>query len=527
MIKILLADDEHIIKRGIREHIDWKALGAVVCAEASDGNEALQMVKEHHPHIIISDIKMPYVNGLEMMKEVKKICPDCSIIFISGHDEFSYVQKALTLGALDYILKPIDPLYLQERLKEIIESIHTRKEEQTALLFSKRAKMRQFLQSIIMGNESPLQIRKNQLSMSEEVRQKWFYIVSLQMDLYYHIAEKHIEQNIDVCRRNFYHLIDVFDPSIVFRISESLSSYEICLIGGTLKELKEQLQQGLQGIQEKTKTLGFTVTIGVSNAVTSLKELHGALIDAQNTLELKFIKGGNAIYHAKDYEVYRSTFGGEQYLPDTTLLMQALKEGNIEALKEQFETIKENLLNCEEPKRSLHWLSSDVLHQIIHILSERELSIDEVFDNPINQWAELGKIQTVQDFSERFIDQLKSVTMYIAKRRDYHASQILDQAIGYINKNFSVNSLSLEEVSLSAGMSPCYFSVIFKQQTGKTFNRYLTDVRINTAKDLILYTDEKSYEIGPKVGYDNASYFSTVFKKTTGMSPTEYKKRFS
>ncbi len=76
-------------------------------------------------------------------------------------------------------------------------------------------------------------------------------------------------------------------------------------------------------------------------------------------------------------------------------------------------------------------------------------------------------------------------------------------------------------------MSPCYFSVIFKQQTGKTFNRYLTDIRINTAKDLILYTDEKSYEIGPKVGYDNASYFSTVFKKTTGMSPTEYKKRFS
>lgn len=527
MIKILLADDEHIIKKGIREHIDWEALGAVVCAEASDGKEALRMVQEHQPHIIISDIKMPYVNGLEMIEEVKKICINCSVIFISGHDEFSYVQKALTLGALDYILKPIDPLYLQERLKEIIKSIHTRNKEQSALEHSKKAQMRQFLQSITLGNESPLQIRKNLLSMSEEVKHKWFYILSLQIDLYYHIAGKHVEQNADIIRREFYHLVDVFDSSSVYRISESLSSYEICLICDSQSELKEKLQQGLQSIHQITKKFGFSVTIGVSNPLTSLKELHRALIDAQNALELKFIKGGDAIYHAKDYEVYRSTFHGEQYLPDTTLLMQALKEGNVDALKEQFEHIIENILTNKEPKRALHYLSAEVLHHIIEILKKRDLSIDEVFDNPINQWAELGKIQTVQDFSERFIEQLISVSMYIAKRRDYHASQILDQAIGYIKEKYCENSLSLEEVAKSAGMSPCYFAVIFKQQTGKTFNRYLTDVRINIAKDLILYTDEKSYEIGPKVGYDNASYFSTVFKKTTGMSPSEYKKRFN
>lgn len=145
MIKILLADDEPIIKRGLREHIDWGALGAKICAEATDGKEALEMIREFKPHIIISDIKMPNKNGLEMMQEAKQICPLCSVIFISGHDEFSYVQKALKLGALDYILKPIDPVYLQERLKEIIESIQTRQEEQSALQISKKAQLRQFL----------------------------------------------------------------------------------------------------------------------------------------------------------------------------------------------------------------------------------------------------------------------------------------------------------------------------------------------------------------------------------------------
>ncbi|MFA5602911.1 MAG: response regulator [Bacilli bacterium] len=528
MIKILLADDEPIIKRGLREHIDWGALGAKICAEATDGKEALEMIREFKPHIIISDIKMPNKNGLEMMQEAKQICPLCSVIFISGHDEFSYVQKALKLGALDYILKPIDPVYLQERLKEIIESIQTRQEEQSALQISKKAQLRQFLQGIILGNESPVQIQQNPLSRSEEIFQRWFYILSFQIDLYYHIAGERFEQDMDLHRRAFYHLADVFDAKSVYRISESLSSYEICLSGSSKRELKEKLQRGIQLIQGKTETLGFTVTIGVSNPVSSLNDLHVCFHDAQDALELKFMKGGNAIYHTKDYEVYRSSSsGGGQYLPDTEPLMQAMKAGNIADVRREFLVIKENLLSSEDPKRTFHWLSADVLHQIIQILSERGFSIDEVFDNPLSEWEQLGKNQTVTGFSKQFIERLIRITEYIALRRDYHASQILDQAIGYVKKNYQDSSLSLDDVSTSAGMSRCYFAVIFKQQTGKTFNRYLTDLRINKAKDLILYTDERSYEIGLKVGYDNASYFSTVFKKTTGMSPTEYKKRFS
>ncbi|MDY0289124.1 MAG: response regulator [Sphaerochaeta sp.] len=528
MIKILLVDDDQIVRRGLREHIDWEALGAHVCGEAINGEEALDLIREYKPHIIISDIKMPYKNGLEMITEAKEVDPECSVIFISGHDEFAYVQKALKLGAFDYILKPIDPLYLQERLKDIIISIQTRKKEQSAMEISHKAQLRQFLQALILGNESPQQIRQNPLSDSEELINHHFYILSLQIDLFYQMAgDVSIDNDVDLHRRAFYHFIDVFDAASVYRISESLSSYEICLSANSLGELKEQLQMGIAAIQKKTKALDFTVTIGVSNPASSLRELHQCFHDAQDALELKFMKGGNAVYHARDYQIYRNAYGGDEYLPDTNLLMQAMKGGTIAELEVQFQVIRENLLKSKDPKRTLHWLSADVLHQIIFILGERGFSIDEVFDNPLSEWEKLGKSQTVEIFSERFIYQLTRITNYIALRRDYHASQILDQAIGYVKLHFQDKTLSLDDVASSAGMSPCYFSVIFKQQTGKTFSLYLTDLRINKAKDLILYTDDRSYEIGPKVGYDNASYFSTVFKKSTGMSPTEYKKRFS
>lgn len=527
MIKLLLADDEQIIRKGIRDAIDWETLDVELCAEAMDGSEALELIRYHQPEIVISDIKMPYKTGIDMMKEAKELFPDISFLFISGYDEFSYAQKALKLGAADYILKPIDPEYLNERIKEVIQVIKSKQHQQHTLASTEAIKIRQYLQNIILQREPSLIIRKNPLNMHANLINRKFCVLSLQFDQFFHLAGENHEKEISSQRREFFQLIKLFKGVEIYRISESVTSYEICLAAKSETNLEETINKGLFEIYCTTKNLYFSVTIGVGSIISGLSDLTRSYDEAQEALELKFIKGGNCAYFAKDYQEYRKAIEAGNAIPDSSTFIQAVREGDLQRLTSSFLPLKECILKSEQPKRAFHWFSTDILLQVIRILTERGYSIEEIIDDPLTQWETLENCQTINSFSELFLELLCKITTYIAKRRDFHASQILDQAITYVKEHFCESSLNLEAVAGSAGMSPCYFSVIFKQQTGKTFIRFLTDLRIEKAKDLILFTDAKSYEIGPTVGYENPSYFSTVFKKTTGMNPSEYKKRFS
>jgi two-component system response regulator YesN len=212
---------------------------------------------------------------------------------------------------------------------------------------------------------------------------------------------------------------------------------------------------------------------------------------------------------------------------DAEALLKAVQEGQACIIPHLIEKLSSDIADKKDSRTLLNWLASDILLQLMKILSQREMSMEEILENPLQEWEIITRSSTAESFLKNLQQVLTSLAEAIHIRSDYHSSQILNQAITYIKENFTEKTLSLDEVAARACMSSCYFAVIFKQESGRTFNRFLTDLRINKAKDLILYTDLKSYEIGPKVGYDNPSYFSTVFKKATGMSPSEYRKTYS
>ena len=462
------------------------------------------------------------------MEEARREFPDLYFLFISGHDEFSYVQRALKLGASDYILKPIDPLYLGERLVKLASDISTRSRDEESRQMNKRIRTRQFLQKIILNSpvDSSL-IRQEADDLDPELQSRFYQIISLQIDHYYSYAgqdENSLEESI---RKSFFRLADFFNRDSCYRITESLRECDLCLIGDNPADLKSQLQKGLISIRGKTSELGYTVTVGAGDPVSHLENLSRSFNQAREALEMKYLKGENRLYTAGEYRDFKSRSDGLEKPLSSKALLDAVKEGQTDKIPDLIKGIAQEIANRSEPKTLLNWLASDILLQLMKILSQRDMSMEEILENPIMEWDRMTRSSTAEAFLEHLQQVLSTLADSIHIRSDYHSSQILTQAIDYIKEKFAENTLSLDEVAARACMSSCYFAVIFKQESGRTFNRYLTDLRINKAKDLILYTDLKSYEIGPKVGYDNPSYFSTVFKKATGMSPSEYRKNYS
>jgi two-component system response regulator YesN len=528
MLKILLVDDEDIIKSGLRREVHWEDLGCLIVGEASDGEEALDLIRSDPPDVVISDIRMPFKDGLTLMEEARQIKLDLYFLFISGHDEFSYVQRALKLGATDYILKPIDPIYLGERLQELASEISSRSRDEESLLMTKRIQIRQFFQKIILGSPGENSIIRQEADLLDpKLSSCFFQIISLQIDHYYNYAGSDENGREEEIRKSFFRLADEFPKDNCYRITDSLREYDLCMVGKDLTVMTNLLKEGFRSLQKRTSALNYTVTLGVGDPVSHLENLPRSFTQAKEALEMKYLKGDNRIYTSEEYRNFKARAKGVGTPLDAEALLKAVQEGQACIIPHLIEKLSSDIADKKDSRTLLNWLASDILLQLMKILSQREMSMEEILENPLQEWEIITRSSTAESFLKNLQQVLTSLAEAIHIRSDYHSSQILNQAITYIKENFTEKTLSLDEVAARACMSSCYFAVIFKQESGRTFNRFLTDLRINKAKDLILYTDLKSYEIGPKVGYDNPSYFSTVFKKATGMSPSEYRKTYS
>ncbi len=526
-MNIVLVDDEQIIKSGLRKEVDWESAGCRIAGEAADGREALELIRREKPDAVISDIRMPFMDGLTLMEKAREEQPDLYFLFISGHDEFRYVQKALKLGASDYILKPIDPVYLEEKLRSLVEESGMRDRRDAAVEASRRENIRRFLQDVVFGERrDESRLRADARALDSALTESCYRMLSFQVDDYYSYGGGEDESGREMILSSFKELVRFFPAGNRYLLTESPREFDLCLFAGDGETLNALVQAGLDRIEEETAGLSYTVSIGVGDAVLHLERLTRSYQEARKALELRYIKGKSRIFSYEEYSIFSGQIRAKMELGSMESLMKAVSEGNSGAVPDLLKALEKNALVMGDPRSALHWLASGIMLELNRIMEERELSIEEVLDDPFKEWTLLGQQPTAALFMEKLEKQLLSITAYIHMRRDYHSSQILDQAMSYIKEKFASGSLSLEEAAAVACMSPCYFAVIFKQETGRTFNRFLTDLRINKAKDLILYTDLKSYEIGPKVGYDNPSYFSTVFKKNTGMSPSEYRKSF-
>ncbi len=501
MIKVVIADDEQLFREGLVADVNWDRIGMSVAGLASDGREALEMVRMHKPDIVVTDIRMPYIDGLEFISEAKEIKPDIHFIIISGHDEFEYARKAVRLGVSEFLLKPLDDYELENALlkrKELIDK-------------NRKTSIENTLRDILLRLE-----KRADFNSSDNFR-----IIVIQMDDYntstgnaedfYKCLERHTAsaENIFVLeRRNGELIITVSAPN-----------------GSLLAKNTRNLIKTLRGDDFCSK---YSITIGIGDPVEGIENLNTSRITAENAVSRKFLKGKNMTFFHEDHEDEKLEENTESNAFDYSIILSALKTGNAEELGSCIESLIKNTARMGKDSFAYGlMITGNIFSESLKIVDLAGGSSAELFENAMEVYRQITSRPTMEEMFNELKKNLSMIMSYLSMRRGGSQQLLLDKVIAHMKQNLSDSSLSLQGTADKFNISSGHLCNIFSNYGDETFKEMLTRFRIQKAQDLIAASDFMIYEICYEVGYNNPAYFNSVFKKQTGLSPGAYKKKIT
>ncbi len=518
--KVFFVEDEAITREGIRDNVDWQANGFEFCGEATDGEMALPLLRATQPDVLITDIKMPFMDGLQLSKIMRERMPWVKIIILSGHDEFEYAQQAIKLGVTDYLLKPITVQNLQNVLQKLTMQLDEERKERENLrklqeqAEENRAALRErFLFKLIVGAVSPTEAVENGQTLGLNLIARHYLVVILKIEPddptgEYEYDEYQQIQNIIVG------LIEK-DPDI-FVLKRDWGDLVLIFKGSTLEYLEEGRDFLLNEIKQEVGRTRYRLIVGMGTTKNRVADICQSFIEA-----LTHIQNSPS---DKESSLNQSLERMELLKVDKTAVENFLHSGRREEFDEFFEAyllplsgaaLKSNLIK--------NYIFVDVVLAIAKLVDDLGGEVDKVIPELNSIEIIMSNIKTLEQLRDQVY---KIVTTALAYRDVQPKGQYKDlirQSKEYIEHHYTDPELSLNNVAAQANLSASHFSFVFSQEVGQTFKEYLTETRIHKAKELLRMTALKSADIGYQVGYNDPHYFSSVFKKHTGLSPTEFR----
>ncbi|NLX64489.1 MAG: response regulator [Clostridiaceae bacterium] len=525
MLRIMVVDDESIVIESIKYIIEKNFKDVMLAGVAHSGREAIEKAETIKPDIIFMDIKMPGINGIDAIKEIKEVLPNVQFIILSACEQFEYAKEAVNLGVSEYLLKPVN----RSKLIEIIRQAAINHEEAKARRkreLDLKEKYEQVLPILehgliyaILLNEDYNEQIKNYKRILDITEEKGFIIT-------FEIGEGRENGNIigsSVLSQNFYHkmrdvikseLNCVVGPAMLNRIivyvpvSADKDDYQVRL------ETVKTTESILDKLTQKIKT-GIRVGIGSTKS------------DNENLL-ISFSESLKALKYANDREIIHiDDIPEEQQLPDTDyiekrikMLLESASSGDTKESIAIFIQIFDEL--CENSKNSTEIIKGRLLELIVmlhRLANDYQIEGNEMFQNN-DYLREYLSIDDKQIIKRWCIRRIEAITGGIKNAKTSRCHHLATAAKEYIDKHYN-EEISLEDVSRAVNLSPQYFSRFFKQETGENFIDYLTQVRINKAIELLKDKNHSIKEVCFMIGYNDPNYFSRIFKKVTGYSPSE------
>ena len=543
MLKTFLVEDEVVIREMIKKMIPWEQYGFELAGEAADGEMALPLILKSKPDLLITDIKMPFMDGLTLCRLVKKELPDIRIVILSGYDDFNYAKQAISIGVEDYLLKPITKNAFIERLEEI----HNRYEhEKTQREYYEKFRLemqeyeknasRDFFETLVRADSDLAELYRRADKLNLDIVAEAYNILIFTPDTSegnYNSCEGCSDWEAEVQDKiNTYFLNH--PVAILFR--HQVFSYAILVKGqkDTIEKNTEECVKAIQDIMEQTggKTGWF---IAVGKPADRLSMLGHSYRTAVRANSFRYLCDG----HILDYQSLEtqkenpSDSRKEDSVQLRNVNINALNPAILQkflssGLAEEVDDFIRDYFNAigQEPMGSLVFRNYVVLNVRFSVLSFlKKLGCD---DSEISG----QETENIVDETGKTIEAAVAYCGKILKKaialRDENAGNqnrsVLKLAVDFIDHNYMDEEISLNKAAHVANVSANHFSALFSQNMGQTFTEYLTGLRMSKAKELLRCTSMRSNEIAGEVGYKDAHYFSYLFKKTQGMTPSEYRK---
>ena len=543
MLKIFLAEDEVVVRETIKRMIPWEELGFELVGEAADGEMALPLLLRQQPDLLITDIKMPFMDGLTLARLAKKEIPGLKVVILSGYDDFNYAKQAIGIGVEDYLLKPITKNALIERLSEIrsrYEHEKTQKEYyekfQRKMQAYEKNSSRDFFEALVGGSMDMMEVYKRAEKLGLDIVAEAYNVLIFTMN-----CDEDFSGQRDEYSSWEAESLELLENFFAGHSSAMLFRSNIFSYGVLLKGQRETIEENTRAcVDEIRKILSRQDGrrewfLAVGQSVERLSQIQKSYHTASRAFSQRYLYDENILYY-DEMETMEHP-GGQAETEDNAYLQKVdvnalnpaiLQKFLSNGLQEETENFVKDYFYAigQEPMESLvfrNYVILNVRFSVISFIKGLGCDTNEMESADTEEvLAESGKnMESAIAYAKKMISQAIEI-------RDQNSGNknrsILKTAVDFIDSHYMDEEISLNTVANVANVSSNHFSALFSQNMGQTFIEYLTTLRMNKAKELLRCTGMRSSEIAGEIGYKDAHYFSYLFKKTQGMTPSDYRK---
>ena len=520
LYRVLLVDDEEDIREGISRKMDWLGLGFSLVGEAANGQDALELAESLRPDVILTDIKMPFMDGLELCRILTDRLPAARFVVFSGFDAFEYAKQAIQMNVVEYILKPINADELSAVLRRLKDQLDRERAERrnVELLRSRYTEnlpvLRElFYANLLDGHIEPGTERERAAHLDIDLQgEEWAvglaYIGSDRRDALSTLSvQKLLEESLtaDRCRLTLYNDW----VAVIVSLTESFTIYDLIRVLDRVCTLAASY-------------LGLTLTVGVGAPCKELSGMARSAAEARTALEYRSMVGRGQVIYIGDLEP-----DGGQVLTfeeaDERTLTAAVRLGSEQEVRDAAAALAGKIREANPSAGQYNLFLMELVTHLMKMTRRSGVGVEEVFGTGFSLPIQDSALPSLEELEGLCAERYLRLRTLIRRRQTDSAGQTVEAAKEYIRQHYAESDLSVEKLCAYLHLSSTYFSTLFKRETGTSFTAYVTTVRMEAAAEAIRGTEEKTYLIAQRCGYEDPNYFSYVFKRHFGVTPTKYR----
>ena len=520
LYRVLLVDDEEDIREGISRKMDWLGLGFSLVGEAANGQDALELAESLRPDVILTDIKMPFMDGLELCRILTDRLPAARFVVFSGFDAFEYAKQAIQMNVVEYILKPINADELSAVLRRLKDQLDRERAERrnVELLRSRYTEnlpvLRElFYANLLDGHIEPGTERERAARLDIDLQgEEWAvglaYIGSDRRDALSTLSvQKLLEESLtaDRCKLSLYNDW----VAVIVSLTESFTIYDLIRVLDRVCTLAASY-------------LGLTLTVGVGAPCKELSGMARSAAEARTALEYRSMVGRGQVIYIGDLEP-----DGGQVLTfeeaDERTLTAAVRLGSEQEVRDAAAALAGKIREANPSAGQYNLFLMELVTHLMKMTRRSGVGVEEVFGTGFSLPIQDSALPSLEELEDWCAERYLRLRTLIRRRQTDSAGQTVETAKEYIRQHYAESDLSVEKLCAYLHLSSTYFSTLFKRETGTSFTAYVTTVRMEAAAEAIRGTEEKTYLIAQRCGYEDPNYFSYVFKRHFGVTPTKYR----
>jgi two-component system response regulator YesN len=536
MLRLMIVDDESLFREAMKITLPWEKLGFEVCCEAENGYDALEKIAEHKPDVALVDINMPVMDGLELAAEIKEKELDVKVIIITGYGEFSYARQAIEVGVGNYLLKPVE----EDELVEALNSIKTKIEKERTARLETEALIQQvndykpILKEMLLNDL----IQGNRFLSTEEFSSLINHIKINQDCQSYQVGVIELDEKSELCWNSETRQMYCFALSnIADELLKNCCPYELCRdTQGRLnillfsEPMEDNIQLDAMSIFETIrltvpKLLGITVSIGIGKPYEHIQQLSLSYKEALYAVKNKLVIGENSVISYEDISDYKLDVNFYP-IERKMQLHVSLRISDLQEAERIIRAVFKDIRTNNPPGEMARFVSIEIVSSLLEFVSESGGDVKSIFGEGFNILEEVQNKKNLDELESWILGLLSRSFSYIGTGRSKRPSKIVEDARKYINENYARYDLKIDEIARNVFVKYGHLCFLFKRETGKTINEYISELRILKAKELIDSGCHSISMVAAKVGYADANYFSKCFKKFVGITPGKYIESF-